>query len=50
MDWSPHDSGEVMFAYPESNGGVKQAMMDAPNHGSTQDACLLHLWLLLANA
>jgi hypothetical protein len=19
MDWSPHDSGEVMFAYPESN-------------------------------
>jgi hypothetical protein len=19
MDWSPHDLGEVMFAYPESN-------------------------------
>jgi hypothetical protein len=19
MDWCPHDSGEVMFAYPESN-------------------------------
>jgi hypothetical protein len=61
MDWSPHDSGEVMFTYPKCNpphqilqdrcnGGVKQAMMDAPNHGSMQDNHLLKLQLLLANA